>query len=72
MEKNGCQQLESELGERWKESRCSCKIATWGILVGTEQFCILTSSSTVVDSTIVALLLLLLSHFSRVRLCATP
>lgn len=57
MEKNGCQQLGSELGEGWKESRCSCKIATWGILVGTEQFCFLTSSrSTVVDSTTVVLL----------------
>ena len=32
MEKNGCQQLGSELGEGWKESRCSCKMATWGIL----------------------------------------
>ena len=57
MEKNGCQQLGSELGEGWKESRCSCKMATWGILVGTEQFCFLTSSrSTVVDSTTVVLL----------------
>ena len=56
MEKNGCQQLESDLGEGWKESRCSCKIAAWGILVGIEQFCSLTSSrSTIVDSTIAVL-----------------
>lgn len=70
MEKNGCQQLESELGEGWKESRYSCKIATWGDPCGDRTILFLDfikvySCRQYYCSTIIALLLYQYCSFAR-------